>query len=119
MSLMTSGNIRPRFLLADQGSDLAVLKLDSFDAMPFLTFRNSDTVEVGELVLAIGNPFGVGQTVTSGIVSGLARRAGGWGWSRIFHSNGCPINPGNSGGALMSRGLDRYQYVDFVEIRGI
>lgn len=89
-------------LLSDQGSDLAVLKLDSFDTMPFLTFRNSDTVEVGELVLAIGNPFGIGQTVTSGIVSGLARTGGGAGDGRgYFVQTDAPINPGNSGGALI------------------
>jgi Do/DeqQ family serine protease len=91
-----------KVLLADQGSDLAVLKLDNAVNMPFLTFRDSDTVEVGELVLAIGNPFGVGQTVTSGIVSGLARSGGGAGDGRgYFIQTDAPINPGNSGGALI------------------
>lgn len=89
-------------VLADQASDLAVLKLDDASDMPYLTFRNSDTVEVGELVLAIGNPFGVGQTVTSGIVSGLARSGGGAGDGRgYFIQTDAPINPGNSGGALI------------------
>lgn len=62
-----------RVLLGDQESDLAILQLDGAEDLPFLSLRNSDHVEVGELVLAIGNPFGVGQTVSSGIVSGLAR----------------------------------------------
>ena len=89
-------------LLADQGSDLAVLKLLDAENMPYLDFRDSDTVEVGELVLAIGNPFGVGQTVTSGIVSGLARSGGGAGDGRgYFIQTDAPINPGNSGGALI------------------
>jgi S1-C subfamily serine protease len=60
-------------LLADEESDLAVLQLQDAAGLPALTLRNSDQVEVGELVLAIGNPFGIGQTVSSGIVSGLAR----------------------------------------------
>ena len=60
-------------LLADEANDLAILQLDEPEEMPHLTLRDSDSVEVGELVLAIGNPFGVGQTVSSGIVSGLAR----------------------------------------------
>ena len=66
-------------LLADEDSDLAVLQLDGAEDLPALELRESGTVEVGELVLAIGNPFGVGQTVSSGIVSGLAilSRSGG------------------------------------------
>ncbi len=89
-------------LLADRDSDLAVLKLQAKDPLPYLTLRDSETVEVGELVLAIGNPFGVGQTVSSGIVSGLARsgtaRDDGRGY---FIQTDAPINPGNSGGALI------------------
>jgi S1-C subfamily serine protease len=70
--------------------------------MPFLSLRSSDTVEVGELVLAIGNPFGVGQTVSSGIVSGLARSGAVTGNARgYFIQTDAPINPGNSGGALI------------------
>lgn len=91
-----------RVLLADEESDLAILKIDTPDPLPFLDLRSSDTVEVGELVLAIGNPFGVGQTVSSGIVSGLARsgRAGGEGRGYFIQTD-APINPGNSGGALV------------------
>lgn len=91
-----------RVLLADEESDLAVLKLDDAPDMPALELRDSDTVEVGELVLAIGNPFGVGQTVSSGIVSGLARSGTAMGNSRgYFIQTDAPINPGNSGGALI------------------
>ena len=71
-----------RVLLADQEADLAILQLDGAQDMPFLPLRDSDTVEVGELVLAIGNPFGVGQTVSSGIVSGLARSGAATGNAR-------------------------------------
>ncbi len=89
-------------LLWDRESDLAVLKLTNVRDMPYLNFRDSETVEVGELVLAIGNPFGVGQTVSSGIVSGLARSGMGRGDGRgYFIQTDAPINPGNSGGALI------------------
>ncbi|EEW23944.1 trypsin-like peptidase domain-containing protein [Rhodobacter ferrooxidans] len=89
-------------LLADQDSDLAVLQLEGADDLPALALRNSDEVEVGELVLAIGNPFGVGQTVSLGIVSGLARSALSVGDGRgYFIQTDAAINPGNSGGALV------------------
>lgn len=91
-----------RVLLADEESDLAILKIDAEAALPALTLRGSDTVEVGELVLAVGNPFGVGQTVSSGIVSGLARSGTATGNARgYFIQTDAPINPGNSGGALV------------------
>ncbi len=89
-------------VLKDQKVDLAVLKIDGKGTFPTLAIGNSDRVEVGDLVLAIGNPFGVGQTVTSGIVSGLARTpmrsGGGFGF---FIQTDAAINPGNSGGALV------------------
>jgi len=89
-------------VLADEQSDLALLRLEGAEDMPHLALRDSDTVEVGELVLAIGNPFGVGQTVSSGIVSGLARSGGAIGSARgYFIQTDAPINPGNSGGALI------------------
>ncbi|WP_238365579.1 trypsin-like peptidase domain-containing protein [Mesobacterium pallidum] len=92
---------RAELVLADEESDLAVLRIDGGD-LPALDLRDSDTVEVGELVLAIGNPFGVGQTVTSGIVSGLARTGTATGNARgYFLQTDAPINPGNSGGALV------------------
>ncbi|MGR1579870.1 trypsin-like peptidase domain-containing protein [Thalassobius sp. S69A] len=89
-------------MLSDQESDLAVLQLEGAEDMPHLTLRDSDRVEVGELVLAIGNPFGVGQTVSSGIVSGLARSGAAVGSARgYFLQTDAAINPGNSGGALI------------------
>ncbi len=91
-----------RVLLGDQSSDLAILQLNGASDLPRLDVRDSSTVEVGELVLAIGNPFGVGQTVSSGIVSGLARSGGAGGAGRgYFIQTDAPINPGNSGGALV------------------
>lgn len=91
-----------RVLLGDEESDLAILQLEGGSDMPHLSLRQSDTVEVGELVLAIGNPFGVGQTVSSGIVSGLARSGTATGNARgYFIQTDAPINPGNSGGALI------------------
>ncbi|QIZ82611.1 PDZ domain-containing protein [Thalassovita gelatinovora] len=91
-----------KVVLADEDSDLAILALEGARDMPFLDLRDSDGVEVGELVLAIGNPFGVGQTVSSGIVSGLARSGTATGSGRgYFLQTDAPINPGNSGGALI------------------
>ncbi|WP_370281668.1 trypsin-like peptidase domain-containing protein [Pseudooceanicola sp.] len=93
---------RARVLMADAEADLAILKLEEAAEMPHLDLRDSDGVEVGELVLAIGNPFGVGQTVSSGIVSGLARSGTATGNARgYFIQTDAPINPGNSGGALI------------------
>jgi S1-C subfamily serine protease len=91
-----------RVLLDDPQSDLAVLKVDTDTPLPALPIGDSEALQVGDLVLAIGNPFGVGQTVSSGIVSGLARSAlqvgDGTGY---FVQTDAPINPGNSGGALV------------------
>lgn len=92
-----------RVILADEAADIAVIRLDEAANLPFLELADSDAAEVGDLVLAIGNPFGVGQTVTSGIVSGLARagaRAGGGGRGYFIQTDAA-INPGNSGGALV------------------
>ena len=72
------------------------------EKLPLLELKDSDTLEVGDLVLAIGNPFGVGQTVTSGIVSALARTARGVSDFGFFIQTDAAINPGNSGGALVS-----------------
>jgi Do/DeqQ family serine protease len=90
-----------KIVLRDDRVDLAVLKIETKETFPVLPIGNSDAVEVGDLVLAIGNPFGVGQTVTSGIVSALARNqvkneVG------FFIQTDAAINPGNSGGALMN-----------------
>ena len=89
-------------LLRDERTDLAVLKIDNGGKdFPVLDFGDSDALEVGDLVLAVGNPFGVGQTVTSGIVSALARTNLGITDSGFFIQTDAAINPGNSGGALV------------------
>ena len=91
-----------KLLLADERTDLAVLKIDAADEdLASLPFADSDELEVGDLVLAIGNPFGVGQTVTSGIVSALARTQVGVTDYQFFIQTDAAINPGNSGGALV------------------
>ena len=90
-------------LRTDDRTDLAVLKIQTNgETLPFLELRDADELEVGDLVLAIGNPFGVGQTVTSGIVSALARTSVGKTDFRSFIQTDAAINPGNSGGALVS-----------------
>ena len=92
-----------RVIMADKRTDLAVLKIETGDdALAYLKMVDSDTLEVGDFVLAIGNPFGVGQTVTSGIVSALARTTVGVGDFRFFIQTDAAINPGNSGGALVT-----------------
>jgi len=89
-------------ILKDEQTDLAVLQLDAEGAdFPAIQFANSDGLEVGDLVLAIGDPFGVGQTVTSGIVSALARTKVGISDYQFFIQTDAAINPGNSGGALV------------------
>ena len=89
-------------LLSDERTDLAVLRAsEAGDAFPVLSFADSDELEVGDLVLAIGNPFGVGQTVTSGIVSAVARTEIGITDMAFFIQTDAAINPGNSGGALV------------------
>jgi Do/DeqQ family serine protease len=92
-------------ILEDERSDLAVLRINTGgEELPALAFRNSDGVEVGDIVFAIGNPFGVGQTVTSGIVSGVSVSDIGISHYESFIQTDAAINPGNSGGALV--GLD-------------
>ncbi len=85
---------------ADPESDLAVLKVDA-QGLPMVTFGQSDLLQVGDVVLAIGNPFNVGQTVTSGIVSALGRTGLGLNTFESFIQTDAAINPGNSGGALV------------------
>ena len=84
----------------DPDSDLAVLKI-TLDKLPTITLGNSDAIQVGDQVLAIGNPFGVGQTVTSGIISALGRNRLGINTFENFIQTDAAINPGNSGGALV------------------
>ena len=91
-----------KVILQDENSDIAVLRMEGGDGrFPYLEFENSDTLEVGDMVLAIGNPFGVGQTVTSGIISALARTEIARSAAQVFIQTDAAINPGNSGGALV------------------
>ncbi|MCJ8309150.1 MAG: trypsin-like peptidase domain-containing protein, partial [Rhizobiaceae bacterium] len=87
--------------LIDKKSDLAVLIIEADVDLPAVVLGDSEELEVGDLVLAIGNPFGVGQTVTSGIVSALARSQNGVNDFGFFVQTDASINPGNSGGALV------------------
>jgi Do/DeqQ family serine protease len=93
-----------KLILADERTDLAVLQINTAEdeEFPALAMADSDNLEVGDLVLAIGNPFGVGQTVTSGIVSALARTKVGITDYQFFIQTDAAINPGNSGGALVN-----------------
>ncbi len=91
-----------KIVMKDDRVDLAVLKVDTKEKLPPLHIGDSDSVEVGDIVLAIGNPFGVGQTVTNGIVSGLARNRVGVSDFGFFIQTDASINPGNSGGALVN-----------------
>jgi len=84
----------------DPDTDLAVLKID-LDKLPVIVLGHSDGLDVGDQVLAIGNPFGVGQTVTGGIVSALGRNQLGINTFENFIQTDAAINPGNSGGALI------------------
>jgi serine protease Do len=91
-----------RVVVKDERTDLAVLKVDiGTTYLPAMTLADSDAIEVGDITLAIGNPFGVGQTVTSGIVSATSRTMGGVNDLSFFIQTDAAINPGNSGGALV------------------
>ena len=91
-----------KVILADARADLAVLKIDlKGERLPVLPIADKDSVQVGDLVLAIGDPFGVGQTVTNGIVSALARTDVGANDFSYFIQTDAAINPGNSGGPLV------------------
>jgi serine protease Do len=90
-------------MLTDDRSDLAVLRIDTKgENLPYLELKDSDEAQVGDLVLAIGDPFGVGQTVTNGIVSATARSGVGSSDLNYFIQTDAAINPGNSGGALVT-----------------
>lgn len=88
-------------VLKDERMDLAVLRIRGGGTFPTVGFADSDALAVGDLVLAIGDPFGVGQTVTSGIVSALARTEVGASYYQFYIQTDAAINPGNSGGALV------------------
>jgi Do/DeqQ family serine protease len=102
VSLSDKREFEAEIVLKDTRSDLAVLKLkNAKEQFPTLDFANSDELLVGDVVLAIGNPFGVGQTVTHGIISALARTQVGITDYQFFIQTDAAINPGNSGGALV------------------
>jgi serine protease Do len=93
---------KAKILFADPRLDLALLKVETEGAvLPVIRMADSDRLEVGDVTVAIGNPFGVGQTVTTGIVSGLARTGIGVSDWQFFIQTDAAINPGNSGGALL------------------
>jgi Do/DeqQ family serine protease len=102
VSLSDKREFEAEIILKDSRSDLAVLRLkEVHEKFPTLDFANSDELLVGDVVLAIGNPFGVGQTVTHGIISALARTQVGITDYQFFIQTDAAINPGNSGGALV------------------
>ena len=92
-----------RIVGTDPETDLAVLKIEATELQP-IVLGDSDAVQIGDVVLAIGNPFGVGQTVTQGIVSGTGRNRMGINTFENFIQTDASINPGNSGGALVDTG---------------
>ncbi len=100
VTLNDSRHARGKVIGTDPETDLAVLKIE-LDKLPVIVLGNSDALQVGDQVLAIGNPFGVGQTVTSGIVSALGRNQLGINMFENFIQTDAAINPGNSGGALI------------------
>jgi len=104
VALSDGREFQSKVLLKDESLDIAVLKIDAPEPFPVVPIGDSDALEVGDLVLAIGNPFGVGQTTTSGIVSALARSHIGVSDFGFFIQTDAAINPGNSGGALINMG---------------
>jgi Do/DeqQ family serine protease len=102
VSLADKREFEATLVLKDPRTDLAILRIkDGRERFPVLDFADSDALQVGDVVLAIGNPFGVGQTVTHGIVSALARTQVGVSDYQFFIQTDAAINPGNSGGALV------------------
>ena len=102
VALANKREFEAQVVLKDPRSDLAVLRIkDAHERFPYLQFANSDALQVGDVVIAIGDPFGVGQTVTHGIVSALARTDVGTSDYQFFIQTDAAINPGNSGGVLV------------------
>lgn len=99
IKLLDNRQLQGRVVAIDQKNDLAVIKLQDIEGdIPFVPLGQSSSVEAGDLVLAFGNPFGIGHTVTSGIISAATRLVG----DRVLVQTDSPINPGNSGGALVN-----------------
>ena len=103
VTLKDRRTLKARLVGTDPGTDIAVLKIDAHN-LAELRFGDSDAMNVGDFVVAIGNPFGIGQTVTSGIVSALGRTGLGIEGYEDFIQTDASINPGNSGGALVNLG---------------
>jgi len=103
VALSDKREFKAKVLLSDPRTDVAVLKIDTHgESLATVPFADSDKIQVGDLVLAVGDPFGVGQTVTMGIVSALARTQVGATDYQFFIQTDAAINPGNSGGALVT-----------------
>ncbi len=120
ISLADKREFEAEIVLKDSRTDLAVLRIkDTKEKFATLDFANSDELLVGDVVLALGNPFGVGQTVTHGIVSALARTQVGITDYQFFIQTDAAINPGNSGGALvdMNGKPGRHQHRDLLALR--
>lgn len=98
------GEFSAKIISADEGKDLAVLKIPAKNKLPFIHFGRSDDLMIGETVIAIGNPYGYSSTVTSGIVSAVGRdiQVAEGNWLRGLIQTDAPINPGNSGGPLLN-----------------
>src|SRR5690606_5340625 len=92
---------KARLIGTDSKMDIALLKIDAEEKLPYSTFANSDEVKVGEWVLAVGNPYNLNSTVTAGIVSAKARNLGNGGIQSFIQTDAA-VNPGNSGGALVN-----------------
>ena len=101
VALSDGRKVKAKIIGSDPETDIAVLKIEDKHLPPPITFGRIESVRVGDVVLAIGNPFGVGQTVTSGIVSALGRDHVGINTFENFIQTDAAINPGNSGGALI------------------
>lgn len=101
VALYDGRKTKAKLVGADPESDLAVLKIANLQSLTPITFAQAESLRIGDVVLAIGNPFGVGQTVTSGIVSALGRSHLGINTFENFIQTDAAINPGNSGGALV------------------
>jgi serine protease DegQ len=101
VALSDGRKVKAKMIGSDPESDIAVLKIEAKQLPPPITFGRIESVHVGDVVLAIGNPFGVGQTVTSGIVSAMGRDHVGINTFENFIQTDAAINPGNSGGALI------------------
>jgi len=101
IALSDGRKVKAKVIGSDPETDIAVLKIEAKQLPPPITFARIESIHVGDIVLAIGNPFGVGQTVTSGIVSALGRDHVGINTFEDFIQTDAAINPGNSGGALI------------------